>query len=124
MITSRLMFCSQGAVRDAENNTISAFNIIEDLQTGAFPLFVQQIFAVAFLQRDAADPAQVQMTLDVLLNDQVINTFPIPVNFGDKLRTRLITKINGLSIPGPGNLTMRLMHNGETLASWALNVTP
>jgi hypothetical protein len=123
MITSRLMFCSHGAVRDAETNTISVFSIWEEMQAATFPLFIQRFFVVAFLAREQGDGAQSRLTLNISLGDQLLNTFPIAVDFGDKLKSRLITEVNGLPIPGPGTLRFEVLENERLINAWDIGVT-
>src|SRR5438094_9372120 len=116
------MFCSQGAVRDAQTNTLSAFNIIEDMQSAVFPLFFPRILVPAYVAREATDPDPMTMNLNVVMGDAVLNTFPLTVAFGDKLKHRLISEINGLPIPRPGSLKFQLLYDGGELNSWEIGV--
>lgn len=124
MIRCRLIFCSEGAVRDARSNTLSAFNIIEELQSAAFPMFFPRLHVLAYVSREAEDPAQIQITLNVVMGNAVLNAFPLTVAFGELFRHRLLSEINGLPIPTPGSLKFQLMYNGQELNSWDVIVTP
>ena len=123
MITSRLMFCAEGAVRDAQSNTISVFNISEEIQAGNFPAFVPRTAVVVFLERENGDPGQVNLTLTISLGEETLNSFPVAIDFAEKLRNRLITDIRGLPVPGPGTLTFALALDERSLNSWDAVIT-
>jgi hypothetical protein len=48
MIKPILTLCAEGVVIDRETNNVSVFNILEQLSSPGFPLFIQKLFFFIF----------------------------------------------------------------------------
>lgn len=123
MITARLMTTAQGAVRDAQSNNISLFNIIQEIKAASFPIFFQRMFVVAFLEREADDPSSTQASLEIRIGANVLDDHSIDLNFGEKHKTRLVTEIVGLAIPQPGELKFTLKAGESEIGSWSISIS-
>jgi Family of unknown function (DUF6941) len=117
MISCRVALVAEIVSRDAEVNTLTIVNVIEEVHAAAFPIVINRLTALFLLQRDAAD-APVDARLRARLGDRELGTFPIALDFEDKLKTRVIATIRGLVVPGPGNVSVALETDGRQLGVW------
>ncbi|MDD5681270.1 MAG: hypothetical protein PHI59_08545 [Candidatus Omnitrophica bacterium] len=122
MIKSTIMLCAEGIVRDTESNNISVFNILEQFTSEGFPLFIQKFYVFNYLERELADPSQIDCQVIITNNNAELASVPIHIDFLDKLRNRAIVTVNGLAILNPGRLTARMMLNGVELGSYKIDV--
>lgn len=116
------MLCCHGAIRDAETNNISVFNIMEEISAAGVPFFIQKLHIVAFLQRESGDTPNATVTLEITIGDQILHSQPVDLAFGDKLRTRLLAELNGFVISQPGDMMFALKLDGAVLNSWQVKV--
>lgn len=115
MIKTKLMLCAESVVRDVDTNTVSAFNLIEEISAPGFPLFVPKLTVLAILERDAADPTAPSAELVMTIDGLQLHKSPVRVEFQDKLRTRAIITYGGVPIPKPGPLIIEMqVAGGET----------
>jgi len=117
-----LCFASEGVIRDTQTNNISAFNILEQISSPGFPLFMQKMFFFCLLEREEGDPATVELRVIASNNDQTIVEVGSTVNFQEKNRNRLIIQIGGLAIPSPGKLVFTLKKDEELLCSYSVEI--
>lgn len=123
MIRPKTCFAALAVVRDAQTNTISAFNIFEGIGAGGFPLLLQQANFFALWQRDATDPAQTEATFTVGLDGQpALATHQITMNFEGGMYHRTIVGLNGFVVPTPGILRFRVAPEGGTQAEYSVEV--
>ena len=122
MIQSKLAVCAESVVRDAETNTMSVFNIIEDISTSAFPVGMPKLSALFILERSERDPEQVDCVVAVTMGEQEIGRVPIEGNFEGKLLTRVILVVQGIIIEKPGLLTIALSVNDKPMGAWSIAV--
>jgi len=118
-----LSFSAEGIVRDVDTNNISAYNILEQLNSPGFPLFKQQVHYFAFLSREDAEPSNYDLNLVVSNNDQTLLEVPLTADFQDQLRNRQIVRIGGIAIPSPGQLIFRLLHGEQELSVYSVQIT-
>lgn len=121
MLTGKYMLVAEGVVRDADTNTISVHNIIEEITAEGYPLLVQKITTLAVVERTSADSAECQLTLKVHLGDLETAQSPVAVRFSDKMRSNVIVRIHGLVIPSPGLLTFALYEGSRKLIDFTIN---
>lgn len=122
MIQLKLAVCAESVVRDAETNTVSVFNIIEDISTSSFPVGIPKLSALFMLERSARDPERVDCLVTLTRDDQEIGRVTIEGDFGGKLRTRVILFAQGVIIDEPGILTIALTVSGEAMGAWHIPV--
>ncbi len=123
MIRGKMGLCAESVVRDAETNSISVFNILEDIAASVFPLFLQKLVFFALLERDEEDPAEYDLRFVVEHPSQDLFNASFHIDFQGRLRTRAIVNLQGLVIPAPGPITFRLRSESDELASYTIGVT-
>jgi len=115
--------CSEGASVDSASNLASVFNIIEEVTPEGFPFVIQRITFFALLLRRIDENAEFNATFIVRNNEAVLVQQNLAVSFQGKLRTRMVTGIQGLIVTAPGPLEFRLIHeHGEHLGAWTVTV--
>ena len=122
MITCKLLVCAQAVVRDADTNNISVLNILEEIFGAGFPLFVQAMAVFALLERGQDDPEKIDCTLRIMLGDNELATAKPAVNFDGKFRNRTIVRIEGMVLPGPGDMEVAFLAGKEVLNTYTVRV--
>ncbi|MGB2678202.1 MAG: hypothetical protein WAN12_14050 [Candidatus Acidiferrum sp.] len=123
MLHSKLFLCADSASIDSRNNAVSAFHIAEGSNAAVFPVAVPRFTVIALLSREEADPVEFNIQLQASLGGQQLFSGPFPVNFAGGLLGRTIVELQGLVIPGPGDLTFLLRIEDQVLASWVIKVS-
>ena len=116
------MVCGEGVTRDSETSNISIFNIIERITTEGFPAFFPKIQVVNFHERQKNDPEKYQADLKVMINRKKLFEQHVKIDFGKKLRHRLIATIGGLAIPEPGILKFFLQIGKKNMGKYEIEV--
>ena len=105
MYSSTLMLCAEGVVRDAESNTVSVYNIFEEIRSATFPVIIPKMFILLITQRDPTqDPPAPAASIRIQLDNDLLDETDMEVNFQDKSRNRFILGVGGLAITRPGTL--------------------
>jgi hypothetical protein len=95
---------------------------MEGIQPIGFPFFIQELWLVCYVERQSQDPSSIQTTIEIKIEDDLIVSQPMDLNFSDKLGTRLVTSIQGMALSKPGALSFNLKFGQETLGSWAIRI--
>lgn len=123
MITSKYVLCAERVIRDADTNSVSIIDVLDEIQTPGFPRLIPRIMAVWVLERDSLeDTQQPAASFHILLNDEELHQGDLNVDFQGVLRTRSFLTLGGLVIPGPGTLTMSFRIEEEEVASYWMKV--
>jgi len=123
MIRAKLCFVAEGIIRDADNNTISAFTLIEGLGAAGFPLFLQRLSFFALWLRDTEDPRQIGAHFRVNLGNTILNETRLRLDFIDQLKTRTVIHLQGLVVPQPGLLDFHMELEDGSNVDYSLEVT-
>ena len=118
-----LFTCSEFAALDAGTNRISVFHILEEINAVSFPAFHGNMAVIAFLTREGSEPSTSTLQLVAELNGQPIFGIPFPVDYQNHLKVRSINQIQGVPIPAPGILRVRLVDGARDLAEWKIQVS-
>jgi hypothetical protein len=122
MITCKLLLCAQGVIRNAEDNTISIFSILESIQAAGFPFFIQKMDVVALFERSHEDSAQYEILFRGSIGDTELLRAPMTIDFQDKVRNRAMLHVQGLVIPNPGTLRVNALFNDIILGTYEVLV--
>ncbi|MDM8550439.1 hypothetical protein QUF72_10190 [Desulfobacterales bacterium HSG2] len=123
MISSVLMLCGEGVIRDCETNHVSVFNILEQISSQTFPMLISKIAVLNILSKDDEDMDETTLFLRFACNKNELMKLPIRVKFGGKERTRSIYQIDGLVIPEPGKFGFQLLDKEDRMiAQYDINV--
>lgn len=122
MITVKLCLAALAVVRDAETNSISAFNIFESIVPAGFPIFMQQAAFFVLWEREAADPPQVRGEFILEIAGTRLSRAEVNLNFQDSLSHRSIVNLQGVAIPTPGRLDFSIALEGGVRAGYSMQV--
>lgn len=122
MISVKLLLCAERVIRDAESNSITVVNLLEDFASPGFPLFIQNMCLFALTERQEDDAQDHQFLFKIHLNDNELVSLEVQSKFGDKLRHRNIINVSGFVIPNPGQLKLSLFHEDKEVAEYLMQV--
>jgi hypothetical protein len=117
-----ISFAAEGIIRDAQTNNISAFNILENLSSPGFPLFIQKIFFFSLLDKETEVENMFHFNLILKNNDNILIEVPVDSNFQEQARNRQIIEIGALPIPAPGVLHFQLMKESIELCTYSISI--
>lgn len=118
-----LIMCSEGIVLDRNTNNISVFNILEDIGSVGFPLLMQKFYFFSSVMKEGNDKKEeYELNLEVSVNDTIILTSKININFNRKLKTRAIVQFGGLAIPKAGTMCFKLLYGKRILGEYSIFV--
>ena len=124
MISLKLCFVAEGVVRDADTNSISAFNILEGIIPAGVPFFLQRLTFFTLWQREDRDPPQVNGQFRITIGEQVLHDAQVRMDFQNVLRTRMVLNMSGLVVPAPGVLRFEVNLVGGVRAEYMIDVQP
>lgn len=122
MIEAKLTLCAENIIRDAATNNISFINLIENINSPGFPLFIQKFMVFNLIERTGKDSEQIDCELKIAINDKDLIKQPLSLNFQDKMKIRSIVDIDGLTIPNPGILRVILSYKEKSLGAYEISV--
>jgi hypothetical protein len=102
MIRARFILVAETVIRDTETDQVSIISLFEGVSAERFPLFIPKLTVLVMLERDASDPPDGASRLTVSLGSRALASGEIQLDFGAKLRNRVIINFSGLLIPEPG----------------------
>ncbi|WP_425125915.1 DUF6941 family protein [Burkholderia gladioli] len=106
-------FFADTIIRDAERNTLTIVDLIEEFDVHGFPAVMPRLSLCFIILREEGDDATTNLELK-LISPHGSQSFQVQANFGDKRRTRVITRFEGYVIFQPGVIRAEL-HNGSNL---------
>jgi hypothetical protein len=112
-----ISLCCEDIIRDAESNSISIHNIIEEINGEGFPMLIPKFCIFLFIEKQSGDNDNTEANLFIKLNSNLLHSFPMAINFQGKSKTRNNIKIGGLPITELGVLTIEITHQSTVLAN-------
>ncbi|HEV3219441.1 MAG TPA: hypothetical protein VGZ48_06690 [Candidatus Acidoferrales bacterium] len=120
----KICFLAEGLIRDAESNSMSAFNIVEGITPAGLPLFVQKLAFFVLWEREPAEPERVEGQFHVLMGEERLSAANVVVEFAGLRRSRSIVYVNGLVIPRPGTIIFRIDLAGGGRGEYGIEIEP
>ncbi len=117
MISSILMLCGEGVVRDADTNNVSVFNIFDQVSSQNFPFLIHKVSVFNVLSKDSEDEDEADFFIKFFSNKNELMKLPVRIKFGRENKTRSIFQINGLVVPEPGEFEIQLLDNQDVIIS-------
>ena len=115
------MTCAQSSAVDSQTGRLSLFHLLEQVQATTFPTAMSLTLVGMFVKEPAESDDQ-SVRLKVELDDKVIFDSPVAFSFKGKQRSRVLTAMNGLGIPGPGTLSFSFLSEAGAPLGTAWNV--
>jgi hypothetical protein len=119
------LVCSETIIRDVKTNQITAFNVIDDINSVGFPLLLPKLSVYFFSQRVKEDPDNLQVKLTILNNDTQLFSQDFPVNFSNnKMKNKSVIEVKGIVINTSGSLHIKITSiDGSSLYEKEIIVT-
>lgn len=108
MIKCVYSIAAKGIIRDVETNTMSIYNVYDEIIPQSFPVLLSNFEFLAMFWREPGDPPTITHNIRITLDEDELFTDKMDSVFGDKMGNRLKFRINGLAILHPGKLTVTL----------------
>lgn len=115
--------CADSAAVDMRTNALSVFHVLEQLSSPAFPVVVPRVSIVFMLNREEADPSNLQCQLQIHSGNQQLFARPVPINFQQQFVSRTVLEMYGIVVPAPGSLRFELRNGEVLLGSWSVLVS-
>ncbi len=122
MLGCRLVVCAESVVRDALTDSISVFNILEEINAQTFPLEIPKLSCLFLLTRGSADDRVHEGFIRILDSAIEIISVPVTIDFDDEYRNRHIVAIGGVRVLRPGELKIELRVLGQAIGEWTIPV--
>jgi hypothetical protein len=116
-----LFTCSDSVVVDQRRNSVSIFNLLEELNAATFPFVIPMATVFVYLER-AEDESPGDMSIKMTIDRQELFRIPLQLDFQGRLRLRLMNEVRGLVIPAPGLFRLTVEREGVVLASWEMPI--
>ena len=108
--------CAQASSIDISTNQLSIFNIFTDIIVAGFPISLRMETVLNF-RRDSSEPMKhdVSMLIKHSNHRNPLAKHNASIDFQGKNTTRLIGKLESLTITGPGTVTVSVRHNSRKI---------
>lgn len=119
-----LLVCAESAIIDSATNRVSLFNILDEFSAPAFPTIMPNFSLVGILTRKAREAQKAAVRLRITLDGQKqpLLDAALKIDFQRHLRSRVLTRMQGMPIPAPGLITVNLRSKKGELGTWNIRV--
>lgn len=108
-MTVLLALCAGGVSVDRFSNRLSIFNVLEQLPSPSFPVWVPELTFLVVLRRENNEDVRFHTRCQVQLGENMIADNAALVDFEGTNNARLVLNFQGLPVPTPGDLIFRLL---------------
>ncbi|MBK7142473.1 MAG: hypothetical protein IPH75_10370 [bacterium] len=122
MISVTSMMIAEQVIHDRDSNRISVINIFDGIAIDSSPLFLPQLTILTLIERSNDTVRAVDCSIDLRLDDDLIFTSPLHLEFGERGGTRSIVRLSGVVLPRPGTLKALFSHQGQVLSSYLVRI--
>lgn len=114
--------CAESVSVDQQTNKLSILGIIEELSGAGFPGIIPSLSFIFVAQREKGDPETISYEIKISHNGKAMGDVPTNFSFQGRPRTRAISNIQGIPIPGPGVLTIAATRKNKKFCSWSIPI--
>lgn len=119
-----LAVCCNGAAVDRFSNTLSLFEVIEEIQPSTYPAVLPRLIYVVLLERSKDEPSTLDAKIICDVNGKQVLEDDVNIDFQDKLRERHVVTIHGIPVAAPGELRLRLKHRRLRGTAYTIRARP
>jgi hypothetical protein len=115
--------CAQSIAIDQLTSRLSIFNVLDQINLPAFPVFIPELTFVALVRREQErDDEQFKCHLTVTQQGRQAAEADSPIGFFNASVARLIFNFSGLAIHTPGEISFNLTLPGEEIHTLTIPV--
>ncbi|MQA39951.1 DUF6941 family protein [Rugamonas aquatica] len=118
MISSIFTVVANRAIVDARSQNLSLIDIFEGFKSISFPVVIPSVAVVFYLQRAEGDANIQEGIIKYEIDNSVVFSTPVQIDFQENLTTRLIFEVEGFLIPSIGQLKINLSINDSVVAEY------
>jgi hypothetical protein len=122
-VKSLLAVAAEHCVVDQRTNNLAVISVIEELTSATFPFVFPRLVFATLTEKTEAEPSIIEGVVEGRLNDQVIFSVPIKLDFHGRRKCRSIIDLQMFVIPSPGSLSIVQKHSEEILGRWDIPVS-
>ena len=122
MINVKLLLCADNVIVDQLTNLASAFNILEEITPEGLPFAYPRFVVLSIIERESSDPAQLEGTLQIKIEEDIIIDQTVVIDFQDKLRIHSVFSMFGMPVPRFGILQALLLCENRELGRYEIKV--
>jgi hypothetical protein len=109
---------AQSVSVDRFTNRLSIFNVLDQIASPHFPVFLPELCFVVMLQRTANEPNTFDTVIRISNGEAVIGQANMHVDFQGQLVNRSVSNFQGLPIFNPGEIQVNFnFPNGESVGA-------
>ena len=123
MIRVKACFVAEGVIIDRDTNQISAFGLLDNLQSDTYPKSVQKLAFFCLWTRTSGDPERVTCKFSVTQNQRDIARQDIDIDFQGHLYNRCNIRLERFALNEPGTVVFRLAIPGHDTAEWTMEAS-
>jgi hypothetical protein len=99
------------------------FNVVDAVESQSFPVVLAKLAALFILERTEEETSKVEGFIAFSNNEREIIRNPVNVEFGDKLRLRVILTVAGIPVHEIGTFSASFIYEDRELGRWNMVVT-
>ena len=122
MLRTRISICAKRVIQDSQENSLSLIDVIEEINSPAFPFIIPRLSIVWVLERDTGDQETTTGSVVFLNGGRQLNEFPVDIQFQSSNTTRAILVIGGVAIEEPGRIKISFRLNGTEQSTYEFQV--
>jgi uncharacterized protein DUF6941 len=120
MISCRLALCAEAVIKDADTESLSVFNIFDELVPSSFPFTLPKMTCLFFVGYDGKEGAVVPASLIITKGETEFFKRPIEIDFRQRRTSKLVFYFHGIPFDGPGAVRVALIHEDREVGGWSL----
>lgn len=113
---------SDSGALDVGTNRLSVFNVQEEINAVAFPIFLPSLTLTMLIEREESESSTSTIQIIANLNGQPVFNIPFQVDFQGHLRSRAIGQLQGVPLIAPGDLDIQVSEGSTVMTQWAIKV--
>lgn len=123
MLSAKFILWAKSASVDSQTNSLSIFEVIEELTTPQLPGVLSDTKLVTLFERNPEkDPSVFDCQLIVKNADKTIGSQKFQLDFKGLKRNRLVIMVPPFKLEKEGNLTFSFTHKNKEVATYKIDV--
>lgn len=119
MISCRLALCAEAVIKDADTESLSVFNIFDELVPSGFPFTLPKMTCLFFVHYDGKEGTVVPASLIITKGETEFFKRPIEIDFRQRRTSKLVFYFHGIPFDGPGTVRVALIYEAREVGGWS-----
>ena len=120
MLKVHYITCAASSAVDGKTNKLSLFHVLDEISSPTYPLRLGSFCVASLFERETSEDAIQSYAVAISLNGALLASFTMKLDFQSARRNRTVNTIAGLTIPGPGALSINIVQRKNVLAEWLM----